>query len=110
MNMFKSGPKTPNACDGKPPTGARPEGGYGSAGAPGKAQKLSGKKGDGLRMKSAPMKPKGGYGPRGKPKTKAPKVTQRMGYYAKDGMPTPKSPIPSDQVAGRFNLPKGKFV
>lgn len=108
--MIKHGPKTPDACCGKPATGARPEGGYGSAGAPSRAQKMSGKKGDGLRMTSPARKPMGGYAGRGKPMSKPSKVTQPMGDYASDDMAEPKTPIPKDQARGRFNLPKGKFV
>lgn len=110
MTVFKKGPKTPDACNGRPSTGARPEGGYGAAGAPGKAQKYSGKKGDLLRMKSPAHKPAGGYGTHGKPRSKSSKVTQPLGTYAGDNMPEPKTPIPKDQKTGRFNLPKGKFV
>ena len=110
MALFNRGPKTPCGAKSKPSTGAQPEGGYGSAGAPGKAQKTSGKKGDCLRMTSAALKPAGGYGTHGSPSPKKPKVNQGMGGYAADGMAEPKSPIPSDQVKGRFNLPKGKFV
>lgn len=108
--VFKSGPKTPKGSDGKPSTGAQPEGGYGSYGAPSKAQKTNGKKGDCLRMTSPSLKPSGGYGTHGKPSPKKPKVTQPMGGYAADGMAEPKTSIPSDQVKGRFNLPRGKFV
>ena len=110
MALFNRGPKTPNAADGKPSTGAQPEGGYGSGGAPGKAQKMNGKRGDCLRMKSAALKPSGGYGTHGKPSPKKPKINQAMGGYCADGMAEPKTSIPSDQVKGRFNLPRGKFV
>lgn len=108
--VFKTGPKTPKGSDGKPVTGGQPEGGYGSYGAPGKAQKTNGKRGDCLRMTSPALKPKGGYGTHGRPMEKKPKVRQPLGSYADDGMATPKTPIPSDQKTGRFNLPKGKFV
>ena len=109
--MFNKGPKTPDACNGKPMTGARPEGGYGSAGAPSKAQKMSAKRGgkEG-RMTAKANKPMGGYGTHGKPMSKKPKITQPMGDYASDGMATPNTPIPKDQKTGRFNLPKGKFT
>lgn len=110
MAIFKKGPMTPDACNGKPNTGAQPKGGYGSAGAPSKAQKMGGKKGEGLRMKTKPNKPMGGFGTHGKPMEKKQQIRQPMGDYACDGMATPKTPIPKDQKTGRFNLPKGKFV
>ena len=110
MALFNRGSKTPNGFNGRPSTGAQPEGGYGAAGAPGKAQKTNGKKGDCLRMTSAALKPSGGYGTHGRPSSKKPKVNQALGSYGADGMATPTTTIPSDQVKGRFNLPKGKFV
>jgi len=114
--MFKTSGKNPGkGCSEKPVTGAQPVGGYGAADAPGKAQKMSGGKKKpsgsyGSYGKCAPNKPKGGYGTRGKPTSKKPQGGQRMGSVGDDGMATPKTPIPSDQKTGRFNLPKGKFV
>lgn len=115
--MFKSSGEDSRTrvLNRKPKTGGRPDGGYGSAPAPGKAQhglpaksKPSG--GYGSAGKTAANKPKGGYGTHGKPSSKKSTVTQPMGSYGYDGMPTPKTPIPKDQKTGRFNLPKGKFV
>lgn len=107
--LFNRGSKTPNAANGKPSTGGQPDGGYGSYGAPSRAQKMSTDKGS-MRYSTPALKPSGGYGTHGMPMEKNPKVKQKMGDYCKDGMATPKTPIPSDQVKGRFNLPKGKFV
>jgi hypothetical protein len=121
--LFKRGSKAPNGANGKPSTGAVPEGGYGSGGVPGKAQKTS-------TPKNAPAgkhgsygtprgsKPSGKYGTYGKPNagtvpkggTGSGTGKVRMGSYANDGMAEPKTPIPSDQKTGRFNLPRGKFT
>ena len=118
--LFKRGSKAPTGANGKPSTGAVPDGGYGSGGVPGKAQKMSAKKGkpSGGRKGTPAHKPSGGYGSYGKPNSSVvPKGStgsgtgkQRMGSYANDGMAEPKTPIPSDQKAGRFNLPRGKFT
>ena len=120
MALFKRGSKAPNGANGKPSTDAVPEGGYGSGGVPGKAQKTSASKSkpSGGRKGTPARKPSGGYGTYGKPNagtvpkggTGSGTGKQRMGSYANDGMAEPKTSIPSDQVAGRFNLPKGKFT
>lgn len=120
MAVFKSGSKTPSGANGKPSTGAVPEGGYGSYGVPSKAQKTSiaANKPSGSGKKGPALKPSGGHGTYGKPSagtvpkggTGSGSGKQRMGSYANDGMAEPKTPIPSDQKTGRFNLPKGKFT
>lgn len=118
MTVFKRGPKNADGFDGKPMTGGQPEGGYGSAGAPSRAQRYSAKKGKpsgsyGSAGMPAANKPSGGHGSYGKPKGKKSlmsKGQQPMGSYGSDGMAEPKTPIPADQATGRFNLPKGKFV
>lgn len=119
MALFKRGSKAPNGANGKPSTDPAPEGGYGSGGVPGKAQKTSAikSKPSGSGKKSAALKPAGGYGtygkvsPKGYSKSQKPSTCKReMGGYANDGMAEPKCAIPSDQKKGRFNLPKGKFT
>ena len=112
---FKKGPTNPSGSSGRPQTGAVPEGGYGSGGVPGRAQRMSAKKskskgGWGSAGKRSAKKPSGGWGTHGKPMTRKSRVGQRMGSYANDGMAEPKSPIPKDQATGRFNLPRGKFT
>jgi hypothetical protein len=119
MAVFKKGPKNPSGANGKPPNTAVPEGGYGSGGVPHKAQRTSAVKVKPSGGGKAPAyKPKSGYGTYGNPgasrgysKSGSPSTCeQRAGNYASDGMAEPKSPIPSDQKTGRFNLPKGKFT
>jgi hypothetical protein len=112
MALFNRGSKTPNGANGKPSTDAVPEGGYGSYGAPSKAQKMSAKKDkpSGGRGNVPARKPSGGYGTHGKPSSRASTSKQGMSDYASDGMAEPKTPIPSDQKKGRFNLPRGKFT
>jgi len=118
MALFNRGSKAPNGANGKPSTGGVPEGGYGSGGVPGKAQKKSTPKNmpSGSGKKSAALKPSGGYGtygkvsPRGYSKSPPSTCKKEMGSYANDGMAWPECPIPSDQKKGRFNLPKGKFT
>jgi hypothetical protein len=118
--LFKRGSKAPNGANGKPSVAAGPEGGYGSGGVPGKAQKegTPKKMPSGKGKTSAALKPSGGHGTYGKPSagtvpkggTGSGTGKMKMGSYANDGMAEPKSSIPSDQKAGRFNLPKGKFT
>ena len=119
MGLFKRGSKAPNGANGKPSTGAVPEGGYGSGGVPGKAQKMSTPKNmpSGSGKKGAAHKPAGSYGtygkvsPKGYSKSANPSTCKKpMGSYANDGMAEPKCSVPSDQTKGRFNLPKGKFT
>lgn len=122
MALFKRGSKAPNGANGKPSTDPAPEGGYGSGGVPGKAQKTSiaknapaGKHGSYGTPRGS--KPSGGYGtygkvsPKGYSKSAKPSTCKKpMGSYANDGMAEPKCAIPSDQKKGRFNLPRGKFT
>lgn len=111
--MIKKGPINPKGSNGKPATDGVPKGGYGSHGAPATGMRTSARKGkpSGGGKGHAANKPKGGYGSMSGPsvqKVSTPKVS--MCSCGADGMAIPKTPIPSDQVKGRFNLPKGKFV
>lgn len=108
--VFKKGSKTPKATNGRPATGGQPEGGYGSGGTPGRAQKMSAQRGDGLRMTSPARKPKGGYGTHGKPMEKKPKVKQGMGRYAGDNMSWPKATLDKLKKSKLFNLPRVKIT
>ena len=119
MGLFKRGSKAPNGANGKPSTAPAPDGGYGSGGVPGKAQKETAikSKPSGGRKGAPALKPAGGYGTYGKvssggySKSAKPSTCKKpMGSYANDGMAEPKCAIPSDQKKGRFNLPKGKFT
>jgi hypothetical protein len=111
MALFKRGSKAPSGANSKPATGAVPRGGYGSGGAPGKAQKTTAIKSKpaGGKKGAKAHKPVGGYGARSKPgKMKVNKPMVAMGTYAADNMATPKSPIPGKSKL--FNMPKGKFT
>ena len=111
--MHNKGPVNKSGANGRPTTSPKPAGGYGSYGTPMKGMRTSAVKSkpSGGRKGHAANKPKGGFGSLSSaPTQKVSTPMQSMVSYAADGMATPKTPIPSDQVKGRFNLPKGKFV
>lgn len=110
---FRKGSKAPDGANGRPTTGGRPEGGYGSAGAPAKAQKMSAQKGkpQGGGKGKAALKPAGGFGTHGKPYTKKQLMSesrQSNRDYAGDNMSCLDAKVPTDKRK-LFNMPRGNF-